>query len=287
VRMAGENAPVGLGSDDGEAARKKWRDDWVAWWQKNGKSIDLAKLDEGPPFLNVTLVPEMHAQKVWEFGPDGKVRWELGGNLNTPIDAQALPGGRVLIAELNGGRVTERDRNGRILWQHAVNTPIAVERLANGNTFISTNHAAIVVTPAGKKVFSYEPEQGFFMHSVQRLRNGHIVCVSIDGTVREVDARGKEVRSVSIKAEGGSWSGIEGLPGNRYLVCGNGKVIEIDAAGKVLWRFEQASACYAQRLPNGNTLVVDNSKGLLEVTREGKTVWERRLSTNLWRVHRR
>src|SRR5262245_5782539 len=286
VRLAGEAAPASLGAENGEGARKKWRDDWSAWWQKHGKTIELAKLDERTAFLNVTLVPEMHANKVWEFGPDGKVRWELTGDLGTPIDAQALPGGRVLIAELNGNRVTERDRTGRVLWQYAVKTPVAVERLPNGNTFISTNYVASIVTPAGKEVFSYKAEQGFYMHSVQRLRNGHIVCVSMDGVVREVDATGKEVRSISIKAEGGGWNGIQGLPGNRYLVCGSGKVIEIDATGKVLWRLNQAGACYAQRLPNGNTLVVDHSKGLIEVTREGKTIWDRHIRS-LWRVHRR
>src|SRR5438105_459860 len=85
----------------------------------------------------------------------GPTRWELDKDLKTPIDAHALPGGRVLVAELNGGRVTERDRDGRILWQFAVDTPVACERLADGHTFISTNHHAFVVTPAGKEVYSY------------------------------------------------------------------------------------------------------------------------------------
>jgi hypothetical protein len=286
VRLAGERAPAGVGSDSDDA-RRKWRDAWAAWWETNGKGADLAKLEERPPFLNLTLVPEMHAGKVWEFGPDGKVRWELSKDLNTPIDAQVLPGGRVLVAELNGDRVTERDRDGRVLWQFAVKTPVACARLADGNTFVSTNHHAFVVTPAGKEVYSYKPEPGFFMHSIQRRPNGNVVMVSMAGVVREVDARGKEVRSINITAEGGSWSGIEGLPGDRYLVCGSGKVLEVDAAGKVLWRLNQAGACYAQRLPSGNTLVVDNAKGLLEVDRQGKTVWEKPMGTNVWRAHRR
>ena len=62
---------------------------------------------------------------------------------------------------------------------------------------------------------------------------------------------------------------------------------EIDATGKVLWKYDRPSACFATRLPSGNTLVVDNSFGLVEVTREGKVVAEKKISTSLWRVRRR
>ena len=55
----------------------------------------------------------------------------------------------------------------------------------------------------------------------------------------------------------------------------------------MVWKLDYPGACFATRLPSGNTLVVDNSKGLVEVNKEGKTVWQRGLSTNLWRVHRR
>ena len=285
TRLAGDRAPQ-LAGGDSPAERRKWRDAWVAWWANNGVAVDLAKLSARPPFLNLTLVPEMHANKVWEFGPDGKLRWELAKDLQCPIDAQVLPGGRVLVAELNGGRVTERDRSGKILWRHNVQTPIACERLPNGNTFISTNYVATVVTPAGKEVFTYRAEPGFFIHSIHRMRNGHLACISMGGVVREVDGKGKVVRNIPLN-EGGGWSGIEGLPGKRYLAVGSGKVREVDATGKVLWKLDLPGACYATRLPNGHTLIVNNSTGLVEVDRAGKTVWERRISTNLWRAHRR
>jgi HEAT repeat protein len=287
TRLAGEQAPPDSATGEDAAALKKRREDWMTWWAKNNGAVNLARLEERPPFLNLTLVPEMHANKVWEFGPDGKVRWELKTDLQCPIDAQVLPGGRVLVAEINGHRVTERDRNGKILWEHKVNTPIACQRLPNGNTFISTNHVATVVTPAGKEVFSYRADNGFFIHSIQRLANGHLACISMGGVIREVDKAGKVVRDISLTNEGSSWSGIEGLPGNRFLAVGGGKVLEVDAAGKVGWKVNVPGACYATRLPNGNTLVVNNSKGLVEVDRTGKTVWERPISTNLWRVHRR
>ena len=39
--------------------------------------MDLARLTEPPPFLHLFLVPEMHANQIWECGPDGKVRWQI------------------------------------------------------------------------------------------------------------------------------------------------------------------------------------------------------------------
>ncbi len=285
-RLAADQPPsLPVGNDT--PTRKKQRDSWSQWWTANGPRINLARLLEQPPFLSMTLVPEMHANKVWEFDRQGTVQWELTG-LQCPIDAQVLPGGRVLVAELNGHKVTERDRTGKVLWAREVQTPIACQRLANGQTFIGTNSKLMTVTPEGKETWSYTPGKDFFIHSVQRMANGHYAMVSMGGVCREIDAQGKEVRSLTLPIQGG-WSGIETTPGGRYLVVNNsqGKVLEVDAQGKTVWEFSVPSACYATRLPNGNTLVVNNSRGLTEVDRTGKVVTDKAIGTSLWRVHRR
>jgi hypothetical protein len=281
--LAGEKAPPASADDSGAKRRAAW----ARWWAQEGPRLDLARLRTEPGYRGLTLVPEMHANKVWECGRDGKSLWEIT-NLSCPIDAQVLPGNRLLVAELNGNAVTERDRSGRVLWRHAVNTPIACQRLANGATFIATNHRTFIVGRDGKEISSYTPENGFFIHSVQRLRDGHVVCVSMEGTVREVDAAGKVVCSVTLPIRNG-WSGIEGAPGNHYLVVNNtqGQVLEVDRAGKTVWKYQTPGVCYASRLPNGNTLIVSNRDGLIEVDRAGKTVWSRPVPTSLWRAHRR
>ena len=145
-----------------------------------------------------------------------------------------------------------------------------------------------MVDRQGREVASYTPENGFIIHSVQRLANGHVVCVSMEGVVREVTAAGKEVRSLPLPIKGG-WSGVEGVAGGRYLAVNNGRgqVLEVDARGKVVWEYTLPGACYASRLANGNTLVVSNSKGLVEVDRGGRVVWERLATSSLWRAHRR
>jgi hypothetical protein len=285
MQLAGDKAPtLGAGTDP---AGKVRRAGWARWWEEEGPRLDLARLDETPRPLGLNLIPEMHANKVWECGKDGKPLWEMTG-LQCPIDAQVLPGNHLLVAELNGDQVTERDRTGKVLWRHPVKTPIACARLANGQTFIATNHRVFLITRDGKEVQSYAPENGFFIHSVQRLRNGHVVCVSMGGTLREIDGAFKEVCSVALPIKDG-WSGIEGVPGNRYLVVNHtaGKVLEVDRSGKTVWEHTVAGVCYASRLPNGNTLVVNNQSGLVEVDRSGKTVWSLAVSTSLWRAHRR
>jgi HEAT repeats/PQQ-like domain len=288
LHIAGERTAGIYREGESAAERKKWRDAWARWWDAHGSKIDLANIPEQPPFLNLTVLPEMNANKVWECGPDGKERWQIT-DLRTPIDAHALPTGRVLVAEMEGNRVTERDRQGKVRWQFKVQRPVVCQRLANGNTYIGTNHKVFEVTPAGKEVFAYSPEGSFYIHSSHRLANGHVVCLSMSGIVCEVNAAGKEVRSLQLNQAGGrNWSGVEGLPGNRYLVadCAKGDVFEVDAAGKTLWQFQMANACYANRLPNGNTLVAGGTK-VVEVTKKGKVVWTKNTATTLWRVHRR
>jgi hypothetical protein len=287
LNLAGTGCPqvsTGTGTAD---ERARARTGWAAWWKANEGKIDLANASRPAEFLGLTVVPEMHANKVWECGRDGQPLWELAG-LHCPIDAQVLPGNRVLVAELNGNRVTERDRTGKIFWEHKVNTPIACQRLPNGSTWISTNHRFFIVTPDGKEQTIYTPENGFFMHSVYRMRNGNVAVVSMAGEIREVTPAGAVIRTIPLEVQG-SWSGISVAGNGHYLVVNNGQglVQEIDQSGKVVWDLRQEGACYATRLPGGNTLVVSNRSGLIEVDRDGKTVWERKTNTSLWRGHRR
>src|SRR5204863_346988 len=80
------------------------------------------------------------------------------------------------------------------------------------------------------------------------------------------------------------WNGITGTPNGHYLVAGAGVVQEIDATGKKVWEYQAAGACYASRLPNGNTPVVSNGQtSLAEVNRKGETVWSQKTDTSLWR----
>jgi HEAT repeat protein len=291
-RLAGEQAPQ-ISSGDGSApARQKQRDAWAAWWREHANTTDLARLEQEEPYLGLTVIAQMNTGKVWEIGRDGKPRWTLD-KLQGPIDAQVLRGERVLVAEYQGSRVTERDFQGHVLWEKTLTSnPLVCQRMPNGNTFIATYDKVLEVTRDGREVYSHHPRGGAGVariYGAQKLRNGHIVTVTLDGSVHEMDAAtGKDVKSFTIGVPG--CYGIEGLPSGRYLVANynQGQVLELSPEGKILWECKVAGAYHATRLANGNTLVSSHSgQRVVEVNREGQTVWEQPAGNNVWRVHRR
>lgn len=289
-RLAQDKAPqVSLGDGDAEA-RKKCVSAWTDWWRAAGPGVDLNVLKDSGRQLGLTVVAELNNNVVWECGPDGKPRWQLK-RLQGPMDVQILPGGRVLIAENSGMRVTERDLKGNVLWEKRVpNNPIVCQRLPNGNTFIATYQGVLEVTRDGHEVYSHHPGgPGSFIFGAQRLRNGHIVCISAQNSLIELDSRGKEIKRLPVATQG-NWGSVESLPGGRFLVTvlAANKVMELDGAGKVLWEVAVQGACFASRLPSGNTLVACmNRNRVIEIDRKGKTVWEKVTAGTAFRAHRR
>jgi HEAT repeat protein len=290
LRLAGDGAPaVASAAREAEAERKTWQAAWERWRRVHGDKADLARLDSPDPYLGYTLIPEMHGGRVWECDRAGRIRWQIFG-LQQPREAQVLPTGRVLICEVGARRVTERDLKGNVLWTHPVEDPAYVERLPNGNTFIGTHRRAFEVTRAGKEVFSFEPSPPLFIHSMHRRPNGNVVCLSMQGLLLEVDRAGKTVRSFQIQAGGGNWCGVQGLPGNHYLAVefNQSLIVELDAAGKVVWRQNIPGASYAVRRPDGRTLVCCfSTRRIVDVDRNGKIVWEKSVDTSPWRAHGR
>jgi hypothetical protein len=279
---------LGTGADED---RKKCREGWEKWWKANESKIDLAKVKTEEPYRGFTVTTEYDGNeggRVWEFGPDGKVRWQIK-DLNGPNDVQILPGGRVLIAERNNSKVTERDRDGKILWEYTVNnSAIAAQRLPNGNTLIATFGELIEVTK-DKKVVHQHAEQ--LRHAV-RIKNGNILCVTAGGNIIELTSEFKLVRTITpeMHAQGaGYWGSVELLPNGRFLVAlgSSNKVVEIDGTGKIVWQVDTPNAVFAQRLRNGNTMAADfEGKALIEYNREGKEVSRTNLSGRPFTFHR-
>jgi outer membrane protein assembly factor BamB len=296
LRLAGEQAPVGWPGDASAEARHNWRSAWAAWWREHGPTVDLARLEQGPPFLGLTVIAQMDLGQVWECDRAGNPRWMLE-KLQGPLDAQVLPGGRVLVAEHHGRRVTERDLSGKVLWEKRLeHGPVACQRLPNGNTFIATYGGLLEVARDGKEVYAYEaarlvpPGQSFPIYGGHKLPDGRIVCVALNGKVVELDAvTGKVLRS--LQATEGECYSVEGLPDGCLLVTNfrDNKVLEIAPDGKAAWQCTVPGVYHATRLPNGHLLVSNrSSRRVAEIDRQGQTVWEQPLANgNVWRVHAR
>src|SRR5262249_40937233 len=189
--------------------------------------------------------------QVWECGRDGKPRWAVK-NLLGPMDAQVLPGGRLLVAENTASRVSERDlATGNVLWQYTFANPVACQRLPNGNTFIAGYNGFVELGPTRQVVFSHNLTPNFFVFNASKLPGGNILCMTSQGMILEIEpATRKTVRTLNVGVQG-SWCSAELPPGGRYLVAlmGAGEVREIDASGTVHWRCALPGVFRATRLP--------------------------------------
>jgi HEAT repeat protein len=286
-RLAGEAAPADA-LDDSPAGRAKHRDAWLAWWKKEGDKVDLAKYDPAQASLGMllTIIADNNGCHVYEYGRDGKVRWQIE-KLNNAIDAQVLPGNRVLLAEYGDSRVTERDFKGNILWEKKFpDPPYAAQRLANGRTFVATQQRVFEIDRDGKELFTLKATS----KAAHKFPDGRIALIGPDGTYRRYDATGKELSSARVGFNrGNTVGGALFLPNGHILVDDNDKLREYDAAGKKVWEVVVHQADTIQRLPGGTTLVATMVEGrLVEFDKSGKEVWEKKFEGRRpWLARRR
>ncbi|HMC66141.1 MAG TPA: hypothetical protein VKI65_14490, partial [Gemmataceae bacterium] len=292
--VAGDQAPqVSLGTGASEERRQS-REAWAGWWQRNEATLDLAKLDLQQRMLGLNLIVVCDTLnngigRVWEIRADAKPRWEIN-DANYPVDGEMLPRNRVLIAEQRTNRVTERNSQGKVLWEYQANTAlVSCHRLANGNTFIATYNELMEITPDKKKIVSHVVSQAT-VYSAQKLRNGHYACYLSNGHLIELDEKGKQVRNFKVGTHKIGLVKFEVLPGGRFLVPNQeaGKILEMDGAGKVLWQCAAANVNSVQRLPNGNLLACSwQDRRVFELNRAGTIVWEHRVGGGPLRIQRR
>lgn len=289
-RLAGSRAPGNLPTGDGPA-RKQRQEAWAAWWAGNPPRVEwiASRLPQATNrYHGFTLYVHMQTNQVVEMGTDGKARWTIS-NLAGPQDAHVLPGNRVLIAEHNAQRVTERNLRGDILWQKQLASwPISAERLGNGNTFITCRNLLVEVDRQGREVFNYK-RPGNDLMSARKMRDGRIVCLSSNSTCFQLDAAGKEVKNVR----------LQGVSNHANQVLNNGnmlvplswqnKITEYTPDGKVVWEASVLQPMSAWRLPSGNTLVATQNwpAKVTEIDRNGQVVADVTVPTYVFRAKRR
>ncbi len=281
----GRGAPaVPLGKDPAEQA--KCRAAWGEWWKGNAATTDLALLDEKPKTRNTTLAILLDLGRLLEVDADGQLLWKID-DLRFPLDAQLLPGDRVLVAESQGSCVTERSFKGDILWEKTIERPLMAQRLANGNVFIATMSLMVEVDRTGTEVFSYQTDG--MINKAVKLPGGDYAAVTNNRKYIRVNAAGQEVHS--FPAEMHHFGGrLEVLPNGRVLLplWRSNKVIEVDGEGKTVWQVTTLHPVAAVRLPNGNTLVTTMDQlRAVELDRDGKEVSEFRAESRVTRAWRR
>ncbi len=202
-RLAGEKAPQAA-SGTGADLRKKVCAAWEKWYEASADRLEMAKL-EGEKPRGHTLVVLLDANRLVDLNAAKKVCWQIEG-LKFPLDAQILPGKRVLIAEYGGDLVTERDYKGRVVWQKQIGAPLCAQRLPNGNTFIATPVMLLEINRDGKEVWTFTPaaKNGARIMKAARLPNGNVAMIAQDGAqaltrFSEIGRDGKEVRGFGVE----------------------------------------------------------------------------------------
>jgi hypothetical protein len=287
LRLAGESGPQVTWKSDG-ASRQQCRDAWARWWTDNRDKIALARLDRQEQWLGFTMVVLLDAGRIVELDVTNRARLTIDG-LKKPLDAQMLPGDRVLVAEHDAGRVTVRDRKSDIVWEKRVADPLVAQRLLKGNTFIATENQLLEVDRDGKEVFSYVRPGGEGFMKAQKLPNGEIAYVTTSHQFVRMDRSGREIQTfhADVSTLGGR---IDVLPCGHVLVpeLNNNQVVEYDGDGRAVWRQMCVRPVAAVRLGNGNTLITSmQDNRAVEVDRFGKEVWEYQTNTRVTRAFRR
>jgi HEAT repeat protein len=277
LELAGDKAPQTALSPD-PAARRKARAAWEAWWKERGDKVDLAAVEVVRRLLGYTLVVEFERSvtngRVAEYDREGRKRWAIEG-LRYPTSAQALPGGRVLVAEYSGGYVTERNDKGEVLWQHkARSAPLSAQRLPGGNTLVVTRNRVYEVNRDGREVATLAPSSVAYVAAC-RFRGGHTGVITQAGEFLRFAAAGKQVKSFPVGGTLPIGGGVQALPNDHILVAlyTQNKVAEFDADGREVWQAALRRPSSAYRLPNGHTLVGSRmSQALTELDRKGQVV---------------
>jgi hypothetical protein len=191
------------------------------------------------------------------------------------LDAQVLPRRNVLVVEQNN-RVSERDRQGRVVWDKVFPNVFACERLRNGHTFLACRQALMVVDRDGRPVFNHACP-GVTVLAARRFRDGQMAYLTYQGNYVRLDAAGKQIKTYSVPITNFGLSGAEVTPDDRVVVAVQNlnKVIEYDDRGKPAWEATVTSPWAPYRLRDGRTLVPNMvAKSITELDRSGKVIHE-------------
>ncbi|MDR2849852.1 MAG: hypothetical protein LBW77_04815 [Verrucomicrobiota bacterium] len=234
--------------------------------------------------------------KVCIVEADGSVGWtQKAPNCN---DLWIQPGGSVLFSTGHGAKEVGRD--GKVLFEYQSPAEVfAVQRLANGNTFVGecTTGRLLELAPDGKTVKEVallpadKPGGHTYIRNARVLANGHFLVCHYGG--RQVTEYAPDGAALwTVKTPGGPHSAARLANGNTLIACGdNGTpgLFEVNPAGETVWSVTNADLPDAplkfltgfHKLPNGNVLIsnwlghgkLGTAPHLLEITPEKKVVW--------------
>lgn len=302
VRLAGDRAPdVALGSD--AASRKVARAAWQDWLAKQTK-LDLDRLTEAEPLQGLTVLVQQHnvrpgiglpgkarvGGEVFELDQNKKITWTFPAD-TYPVDVAIVGNDRVIVAEYQAARISERNFKGDVLWKKEINgNPISVQRLPSGNIFVVMQNRLLEVNRQGDEVFSYPRLQQHDIMRGRKLRNGDVIYITSAGVLTRMNAKAEPIKVYNVGPVQVLFGNIDVLPNGHLLLPefhGN-RVVEYDADGKQVAQINVTAPNSAVRLPNGHTLVASqNTRRVIEFDRTGGEVWSYQCEGSVFNAYRR
>ena len=184
-------------------------------------------------------------------------------------------------------------RKGKIAWTYDIplhdSATGEMEELGdatmrpNGNIVFCRKTGASEVTPGKKLVWNYEAHRGTEIHSVQPLEEDHVLMIINGAPARAlwINIQNNQIEKELIlptrtPSPHLQFRRVRLTEAGTILAAhmDSNKVVEYDLEGKAIWFAEVRSPWSAIRLKNGNTLITSNHGNIVEVNKEGKTVWE-------------
>jgi hypothetical protein len=205
---------------------------------------------------NRVMVVNQQGQIIWQYGQAG-VTGAGFDQLNTPVQATALPNGQYLITDQGNARVIQVNKADRIVWQYG----------QTGNT-------------------GSGPDQLNNPNSAELLPNGHIL-IADESNNRVIEVT-RSHQIVAAYTDGGTVSGAafaSRLPNGDTLISdsNNNRAVEVNSNDQTVWQYvtntrpgsySNPLPTRAVRLANGDTLISDQfNDQVIEVTHGGSIVW--------------
>jgi hypothetical protein len=184
-------------------------------------------------------------------------------------------------------------RDGKVAWSYGI--PIKAPNgelqelgdahmLSNGNILFSRKVGASEITPDKKIVWNYEAPPKCEIHTTQPIGKDRVMLMQNGNPAKLLiinKVTGKTEKELIIPTSRpdsphGQFRHVRMTKAGTFLVAHmEGKVVEYDSTGKVLWSVDVPSPWAAVRLKNGNTMISgDASRYAREVNPKGETVWE-------------
>jgi hypothetical protein len=201
------------------------------------------------------------------------------------LGATATPSSRhrILCCDYEGNKIAIVDGDGRVEWEHGIQTPQDCWMRPNGNALVCYRHGAMEITPQHAIAWEYKAPSQAQCHSCQPLKNGNVLVAECGmSRIVEVGSTGQIAKEIPIvskaKNMGHQFRGTRQTADGHYWVClmDEQKILELSPAGTLLREIPIDGYPHAAiRLPNQHLLVtLGPTKRVVELDKKLKVVWQ-------------